>query len=58
MRFRTKAGKLVNLLIDSNVAYKVTEAGEKVFNHTRCFIRDDTGRRVREARAEAMLKET
>jgi len=58
VRFRTKAGKIVPLLIDSNVAYKIDEKGEKAFNHTRCFIRDDTGRRVREARAEAMLKET
>ena len=58
VRFRTKAGKIVPLLIDSNVAYKVDEKGEKAFNHTRCFIRDDTGRRVREARAETMLKET
>jgi signal transduction histidine kinase len=30
----------------------------QAFNHTRCFIRDDTGRRVREARVEALLKET
>lgn len=57
VRFRTKAGKIVPLLIDSNVAYKVDEQGEKAFNHTRCFIRDDTGRRVREARTEALLKE-
>ena len=48
VRFRTKSGKIVPLLIDSNVAYKVDEKGEKAFNHTRCFIRDDTGRRVRE----------
>ena len=45
-----QAGKIVPLLIDSNVAYKVDDKGEKAFNHTRCFIRDDTGRRVREAR--------
>jgi PAS domain S-box-containing protein len=57
VRFRTKAGKIVPLLIDSNVAYKVDESGEKVFNHTRCFIRDDTGRRVRQARGEAKLRE-
>ena len=57
VRFRTKAGKIVPLLIDSNVAYTVDEHGEKAFNHTRCFIRDDTGRRVREARTEALLKE-
>lgn len=58
VRFRTKAGKIVPLLIDSNVAYKVDDTGEKAFGHTRCFIRDDTGRRVREARSEAMHKET
>jgi len=58
VRFRRKDGKIVPLLIDSNVAYKVDDKGEKAFNHTRCFIRDDTGRRVREARVEAMLKET
>lgn len=57
VRFRTKSGKIVPLLIDSNVAYKVDEKGEKAFNHTRCFIRDDTGRRVREARTESLLKE-
>ena len=56
VRFRTKSGKVVPLLIDSNVAYKVDEKGERTFNHTRCFIRDDTGRRVREARVEALLK--
>jgi hypothetical protein len=48
----------VPLLIDSNVAYTTDEKGEKAFGHTRCFIRDDTGRRVREARAAAMLEET
>ena len=52
-----QSGKIVPLLIDSNVAYKVDDKGEKAFNHTRCFIRDDTGRRVREARTEALLKE-
>jgi len=58
VRFRTKAGKVVPLLIDSNVAYTTDEKGEKAFGHTRCFIRDDTGRRMREARAAAMLEET
>jgi len=57
VRFRTKSGKIVPLLIDSNVAYKMDESGEKVFNHTRCFIRDDTGRRVRQARMDSLLKE-
>ena len=49
VRFRTKAGKIRDLLIDSNVNYKPDGS----FNHTRCFIRDDTGRILREARAEA-----
>lgn len=48
VRFRTKTGGIKDLLIDSNVNY--THNGN--FNHTRCFIRDDTGRKVREARAE------
>lgn len=47
VRFRAKSGKIVPLLIDSNVAYKVDEFGEKQFHHTRCFIRDDTNRIVR-----------
>jgi PAS domain S-box-containing protein len=54
VRFRTKDGRLVNLLIDSNVKYD--DAGK--FSHTRCFIRDDTGRKIREARAALLLKET
>jgi len=58
VRFRTKAGAIVPLLIDSNVAYTTDDKGCKAFGHTRCFIRDDTGRRVREARADAMLRET
>ena len=48
VRFRTKTGVIKDLLIDSNVNY--THNGN--FNHTRCFIRDDTGRKVREARVE------
>lgn len=53
VRFRAKDGRIVPLLIDSNVNY--TDAGD--FNHTRCFIRDDTGRRVREAQVEMQLSE-
>ena len=49
VRFRTKTGKIQDLLIDSNVNYK----SDGSFNHTRCFIRDDTGRILREARQEA-----
>mmetsp|Transcript_23630 Transcript_23630/g.75841 ORF Transcript_23630/g.75841 Transcript_23630/m.75841 type:complete len:705 (-) Transcript_23630:337-2451(-) len=53
VRFRRKDGKVMDLLIDSNVNY--TKAGE--FNHTRCFIRDDTARKVREAKAATVLAE-
>ncbi|CAB9508440.1 Autoinducer 1 sensor kinase/phosphatase LuxN [Seminavis robusta] len=54
VRFRTKEGKIVNLLIDSNVKYD--EYGK--FAHTRCFIRDDTGRKIHEAKAQLLLEET
>lgn len=54
VRFRTKEGKLVNLLIDSNVAYNKDGS----FGHTRCFIRDDTGRKIRDARAALLLEES
>ena len=42
VRFRTKDEKMVHLLIDSNVAYNKDGS----FGHTRCFIRDDTQRKV------------
>ncbi|CAM9381596.1 unnamed protein product [Ectocarpus sp. 8 AP-2014] len=48
IRFHTKAGKIKHLLIDSNVNYK----SDGTFNHTRCFIRDDTGRILKECRSE------
>jgi len=58
VRFRTKTGEIRDLLIDSNVNFK----SDGSFNHTRCFIRDDTFRKVTEARAaaaaEAMKKVT
>jgi PAS domain S-box-containing protein len=54
VRFRTKDGRIANLLIDANVKYD--DAGN--FSHTRCFIRDDTSRKVREARATLLLEET
>jgi PAS domain S-box-containing protein len=44
VRFRTKNGDIRYLLIDSNVNYNVDGS----FRHTRCFIRDDTSRIVRE----------
>lgn len=54
VRFRTKDGRIVNLLIDSNVKYD--KNGN--FGHTRCFIRDDTGRKINEAKSKLLLEET
>ena len=54
VRFRTKDGKIVHLLIDSNVRYEKDGS----FGHTRCFIRDDTGRKIRESHANLLLEET
>lgn len=53
VRFRTKDGNIVNLLIDSNVAYN----RDGSFGHTRCFIRDDTGRKIRDARTKLLISE-
>jgi hypothetical protein len=46
VRFRAKDGSIKNLLIDSNVKWKTDDKGERQFDHTRCFIRDDTRRKV------------
>ena len=54
VRFQAKDGHIVDLLIDSNVKYD--EYGN--FEHTRCFIRDDTKRKITEARAKLLLEET
>eukprot|EP00979_Chaetoceros_neogracilis_P009151 scaffold2077_cov233-Chaetoceros_neogracile.AAC.2 len=54
VRFRTKDGRIVDLLIDSNVKY---DSQTKDFSHTRCFIRDDTQRKIREAHAQTVLEE-
>ena len=54
VRFRTKDGRIVDLLIDSNVKY---DADGK-FGHTRCFIRDDTKRKIREERSRLLLDES
>ena len=54
VRFRSKDGKIVHLLIDSNVRYEKDGS----FGHTRCFIRDDTGRKIRESHASLLLEET
>ena len=48
VRFRKKNGQIQDLLIDSNVNY--TKNGD--FNHTRCFIRDDTQRLIRDCRSK------
>lgn len=54
VRFRTKSGKIAHLLIDSNIRYNPDGS----FGHTRCFIRDDTARKIQEARATLLLEET
>ncbi|KAJ3152182.1 hypothetical protein HDU89_001401 [Geranomyces variabilis] len=46
VRMRHKDGTMKHVLIDSNVNYHP----DGTFNHTRCFIRDDTGRRLQEAK--------
>ena len=38
--------------------YDVKKDGAKEFGHTRCFIRDDTKRKVREARTRLLLDES
>ena len=53
VRFRTKDGRIVHLLIDSNVAYNLDGS----FGHTRCFIRDDTARKIRDARVQLLIDE-
>jgi PAS domain S-box-containing protein len=53
VRFRTKDGRLVHLLIDSNVAYN----RDGSFGHTRCFIRDDTGRKIKDVRTKLLIDE-
>jgi CheY-like chemotaxis protein/urease gamma subunit len=54
VRFRAKDGHIVDLLIDSNVKYDA----QGKFAHTRCFIRDDTKRKIHEAKASLLLDET
>jgi PAS domain S-box-containing protein len=52
-KFRTKTGEAKYLTVDSNVSFH----SDGTFKHTRCFIRDDTERRVREAIQEAHMKQ-
>ena len=54
VRYRKKDGGLVHFLIDSNVAHNKDGS----FGHTRCFIRDDTARKIRDARTKLLLEET
>lgn len=54
VRFRAKDGHIVDLLIDSNVKYD----SQGNFAHTRCFIRDDTKRKISDAKAKLLLSET
>ena len=54
---------MADLLIDSNVRYSASvdpAKGKEVksFGHRRCFIRDDTSRKNREARAHVLHEET
>ena len=51
-KFRKKNGETQRLLIDSNVSCK----GDGSFNHTRCFVRDDTGRVKRDARYNSIIE--
>lgn len=44
-KFRTKCGELKYVVVDSNVSWN----SDGTFKHTRCFIRDDTQRRIDEA---------
>ncbi|KAJ3182402.1 hypothetical protein HDU87_008566 [Geranomyces variabilis] len=46
VRMRHKDGTIKHVLIDSNVNYHP----DGTFNHTRCFIRDDTARKLQEAK--------
>ena len=53
VRFRTKDNQIKHLLIDSNVNWNADGS----FKHTRCFIRDDTARKVREARLQERVRQ-
>lgn len=54
VRYFTKDGRMVHLLIDSNVAYNKDGS----FGHTRCIIRDDSARKIRDTRTKLLLEET
>jgi len=50
-KYFTKSGVIKYLLIDSNVSWHP----DGTFNHTRCFVRDDTERRIQKAVDEAEM---
>ncbi|KAJ3004442.1 hypothetical protein HKX48_001226 [Thoreauomyces humboldtii] len=52
VRMRHKDGTIKNVLIDSNVNYH----SDGSFNHTRCFIRDDTARKLKEGQLKLELE--
>lgn len=51
-KFRTKSGDVRYLIVDSNVSWHA----DGTFKHTRCFIRDDTERRMRDLGREMELR--
>jgi signal transduction histidine kinase len=52
-KFRTKSGEAKYLTVDSNVSFHP----DGTFKHTRCFIRDDNERLVRETINSMNLKQ-
>jgi len=54
VRFCTKDGRIVDLLINSSIKYDK----EDRFSHTHCFIHDDTGCKVCDACAKLLLEKT
>ncbi|KAJ3280083.1 hypothetical protein HK104_000945, partial [Borealophlyctis nickersoniae] len=52
VRMRHKDGTIKHILVDSNVNYHP----DGTFHHTRCFIRDDTARKLKEERLKLELE--
>ncbi|KAJ3036352.1 hypothetical protein HDV00_002825 [Rhizophlyctis rosea] len=52
VRVRHKDGTIKNILVDSNVNYHP----DGTFHHTRCFIRDDTARKLKEEKFKVQLE--
>jgi PAS domain S-box-containing protein len=55
IRFRTRNGRTVDLLIETHVQFDEKDGS---IAHSRCFVRDDTKRQIREARASLLQEET